>query len=327
MIDGQLQHIPAALHPELAAQRVRAIYAAALLRFCARHDVPTLGMFLTAGRGSMFCSTERVVRSKNVWADGRIQTRLKPIGNSNRSVVLEYSTSHFYATSVRARMEEGGSVSIIAVFDREDNGQLVFRPLVIGFPSVTSDDPAWAEKAMWIGYEYYQNFIQDFAEFANLSERHRPKDFSAMKGITERAFKACLAAILGDTAVKDWAGETSDHFTTNLHLAGRPVTGAFLLKGPAHFRPMTLNNLGKNNDQIVRLSAEPADVLFVQHCHEITPPVRATLRAFAVQPGRPRRYCLVDGRDSLWLLRAYRLYRHAVQLSAKERSAKRRRAR
>jgi hypothetical protein len=68
---------------------------------------------------------------------------------------------------------------------------------------------------------------------------------------------------------------------------------------------MSLNHLGKNNDQIYRLSQEPANVLFVQHCHDILPAVRATLRAFAVQPGKPRRYCLIDGRDSLRLLRAY----------------------
>jgi hypothetical protein len=81
---------------------------------------------------------------------------------------------------------------------------------------------------------------------------------------------------------------------------------------------MGLNNLGKNNDQIVRLASEPADVLIVQHCHDILPAVRQTLRAFAVQPGRPRRYCLIDGRDSLRLLMGYGLYEKAVKLSLKE---------
>ena len=78
---------------------------------------------------------------------------------------------------------------------------------------------------------------------------------------------------------------------------------------------MTLNHLGKNNDQIYRLAMEPADVLFVQHSHDVTPAVRATLRAFAVQPSRPRRYCIIDGRDSLRLLHAYSLYDQAVKWS------------
>lgn len=78
---------------------------------------------------------------------------------------------------------------------------------------------------------------------------------------------------------------------------------------------MTLNSLGKNNDQIVRLASSPAEVLVVQHCHDITPPVRDTLRAFAVQPSRPRRYCLMDGRDSLRLLKAYDKLERALELS------------
>ncbi len=113
------------------------------------------------------------------------------------------------------------------------------------------------------------------------------------------------------------SGEQSDHYTSHLTLGGRRVSAAFLLKGPARFQPMTLNNLGKNNDQIVRLANEPADVLIVQHSHDITQPVRATLRAFAVQPSRPRRYCLIDGRDSLRLLRAYDKVERALELSGK----------
>jgi hypothetical protein len=90
------------------------------------------------------------------------------------------------------------------------------------------------------------------------------------------------------------------------------ATTAFLLKGPAHFAPMGLNHLGRNNDQIYRLSSEPAEILIVQHSHEILQPVRATIRTFAVQPSRPRRYCLIDGRDSLRLLLAYNLYDEAL---------------
>ena len=133
-----------------------------------------------------------------------------------------------------------------------------------------------------------------------------------MRNVPERGFKSCLAKILADRITSDWGGEQSDHFKSNIHLSGRRTTAAFVLKGPAKFAPMTLNHLGKNNDQIYRLSQEPAEVLVVQHSHDITPPVRATLRAFAVQPGKARRYCLIDGRDSLWLLNAYSLLDEAM---------------
>jgi hypothetical protein len=136
-----------------------------------------------------------------------------------------------------------------------------------------------------------------------------------MERVTEAAFKLCVATILGDATRGDWGGEISDFYSAHLRIKGNRTNAAFLLKGPARFEPMGLNHLGKNNDQIYRLSQEPAGLLVVQHCHDILPPVRATLRAFAVQPSNPRRYCLIDGRDSLRLLQAYGLYERALEMS------------
>jgi hypothetical protein len=141
-----------------------------------------------------------------------------------------------------------------------------------------------------------------------------------MRHVSEGAFKRALGSLLGDVVPKDWGGERSDYFSAHVHLDGRRVTGAFLLKGPARFSPMGLNHLGKSNDQIFRLSQEPADVLFLQHSHDVLPAVRATLRAFAVQPSQPRRYCILDGRDSLWLLQAYNLYDRAIEWSREARN-------
>jgi hypothetical protein len=169
---------------------------------------------------------------------------------------------------------------------------------------------------MWWAHDFFENFVEDFKEFSKVKDFEKPTSLEPMKNISEFAFKSCLAEILGDETTKDWGGEQSDHYTAHLHLGERRVTGAFVLKGPAKFSPMKLNHLGKNNDQIYRLAQEPADVLFVQHSHEITAPVRATLRAFSVQPGSARRYCLIDGRDSLWLLNAYGLYQKALDLSS-----------
>ena len=68
---------------------------------------------------------------------------------------------------------------------------------------------------------------------------------------------------------------------------------------------MTARHLGKNGDQIYRLANEPAELLMVQHSHLITEPVRATLRQFALQPYRSRRWCVLDGPDT------YRLFKSA----------------
>jgi hypothetical protein len=228
---------------------------------------------------------------------------------------LHLSTKHISSDTTRMEINRGDLQSFIATVRGVDGNRLILHPLIIGAPWLETDNPAWKEKIVWFGREFYEHFIEDIDQFTRVRDIAEDADFGIMERITERAFKTCLGEILGDTTVKDWGGEQSDHYTAHISITSKRLTGAFLLKGPARFVPMTLNNLGKNNDQIVRLAHEPADLLVVQHCHDITPPVRETLRAFAVQPSRPRRYCLIDGRDSLRLLRAYDKLDRALELS------------
>jgi hypothetical protein len=265
----------------------------------------------------LFCSSERIVGDESVYTEKRVSFPILLEGDYDYEVRLDFGTEHICSDTTRMELSETHEHSIIAAVPKLSEGILTFRPLIIGSPWLETDEPKWKENIVWWGLEFYENFIDDFDEFSKVRGQPIPDETEAavMEKISEKAFKTCLAEILGGSAMKDWPGEMSDHFTAHLHLRGRPVTAAFLLKGPARFSPMTLNNLGKNNDQIFRLAQEPGDVLFIQHCHDITPPVRATLRAFAVQPSRPRRYCLVDGRDSLRLLKAYDKLNRALALS------------
>jgi hypothetical protein len=317
LIDRDVAGIPAGFQQWERNNRIRWIYTGVTLAFCGVNGIKTLRELLASECGAMFCSTEEVAACRSIYKASRVAISVRT-PNARHKVRLEFSTEHIVADTLRARLHQGTTVSIIAVLDRREGEWLVFRPLVIGFPWLTTEDPKLADAAMWWGYTFFENFVEDFDEFRRVREVPEPATVEPMRQVSERAFKACLAKVLGDSAPKDWGGETSDYFSAHLHLAERRVTGAFLLKGPAKFAPMKLNNLGKNNDQILRLAQEPADVLFVQHCHEITPPVRETLRAFAVQPSRPRRYCLIDGRDSLRLLHAYELYDEAIRLSSSE---------
>lgn len=281
----------------------------------------TLGEVLGEERGRIFCSTEEVARCREVYTDSRVTVTVKT-SRSALKVRLELSTVHITSDTLRSRLYHGTTVSIIAIFDRREGNILFFRPLVIGAPWLVTEDPKVADAAMWWGYEFYENFVEDFDEFSRVTTEPLPDDCEPMRDVSERAFKVCLGKVLGDPTVKDWGGEKSDHFTAHLHLKGRRLTAAFLLKGPSRFAPMTLVHTGKNKNQIVRLASEPADVLFIQHCHEITADVRSTLRAFAVQPSRPRRYCLIDGRDALRLLRAYGLFDNAVEMTRLQRERK-----
>ena len=296
-------------------QRVRIghIYTQATLIVCNKIGIRPLQDILATQTGYMFCSTERLLPCPNVYDEDRAISIWA--GDYPKRVEFHYSTRHIISDTLRSRLHDGEMFSIIALLHSTNDSAIVFEPLVMGFPWLEAGEATPNFDIMWFGYDFYENFIEDFDEFSRVKDVPTPPDPEPMKDISELAFKKCLAKILGDSISKDWGGETSDYYSAHLHMKGQRLKAAFLLKGPHDFRPMSLNHLGKNNDQIVRLSHEPANILFVQHCHDISTPVRETLRAFAVQPSNPRRFCLIDGRDSLRLLYAYDLYDEALSIS------------
>ena len=159
----------------------------------------------------------------------------------------------------------------------------------------------------WVNrLEIFIDQIDSLARVKAIEHSPRKADLDELRTIREEEVKKAFAEIIGEPTVpKDWGGERSDLFTTWVKLDAQRVSTAFAFKGPALFHPMTGADLGKNGDQVDRLFSEPADLLVLQHCHEITPPVRAMMRAYAQQMGRPRLFCLIDGYDTLRILRAY----------------------
>lgn len=314
LVDELIQRLPSL--PDWQREvRIDHIYKDVFLDFCRIHGVPTLLDLLAARKERVFSSTERLGSCPDFFDVKRAVSPWVPRGRTKYRVEFHYSTALVASDTLKGRLQTGSQVSLVAELHSASDKVLVFDPLLMGFPWLRTRDPKWQDRIMWWNYAFFENFIEDFDEFARVRGTPKPSDHSPMKLVSERGFKRALGEILGDATLKDWGGETSDHFTSHLHLKGHRVTAAFLLKGPARFAPMGLNHLGKNNDQIVRLAHEPADVLFIQHCHTILPPVRETLRAFAVRPYGARRYCLIDGRDSLWLLQAHGMFDAAVAWS------------
>lgn len=155
-------------------------------------------------------------------------------------------------------------------------------------------------------------FLEDIDSFRAIRKTSKIKhqELELLREVPEQEIKMAFAEIIEEETVpKDWGGENSDLYSTNVELGGRRISTAFLFKGPAggrKFREMQISDLGKNGDQIERLCNEPADLLIVQHCHLIGTGVRKTLRAFCNQVHRQRRYALFTGLDTLRLLRAYK---------------------
>jgi hypothetical protein len=301
MIDQAINNLPKDVPDWQRSVRIEHIYTRVMLLWCEANGVRTLGDVLAKREGHIFCSNIELGPCPNLGVDDRVSCDVVLNANYSERVRLRFSSRHVSGDTPRERLREGGyTFSVVAELSELKDGLITFEPILMGSPWLDGDENGPYQSVMWYAEEFYEHFLEDFDEFSKVAEFPEPAGPDEMEFIRESAFKSCLGELLGDSMPKDWGGESSDFYTSHLHLRGRRVTGAFLLKGPAKFEPMNLKHLGKNNDQIVRLADEPADILFVQHSHDILPVVRKTLRAFAVQPSRPRRYCLIDGRDSLW---------------------------
>ncbi len=153
----------------------------------------------------------------------------------------------------------------------------------------------------------------DIDQFAGIDRTWIPSktEFARLANIPEHKVKELICHLLDEHDVpKDWGGEESDLFSDRLLVGGERKTGAFLLKGPAKFHPMTPRDLGKNADQVYRLFNIPAQVYIVQHCHNIGAAVRKTVEAYALHRSftAPCRYVIMDGVATAQLLRAHGLW-------------------
>lgn len=162
----------------------------------------------------------------------------------------------------------------------------------------------------WNGRNYGEVHITEIDQFKAIkdiyeSEKCAPP-LAELRDIPEREVKKAIAEIIHEgTVPTDWGGEKSDLFSCNLSIEGKYLPSAFLLKGPAKFSEMKMIHLGKNGDQIDRLFSEPADLLVLQHCHKVSTAVRSTMRAFASRVHDLRYFAIIDGYDTLRLLKAY----------------------
>lgn len=151
--------------------------------------------------------------------------------------------------------------------------------------------------------------IDDVEQFANV-RNVAPNGFIP-DTVSEPAFKAGVQRILGEQGTfRDWGGEKNDLLTTFLKLGGRRRSAAFAFKGPGlRVVELTPAKLGKNGDQIQRLFQSPADVFFVQYWRGIGESVREQMQQFAIAKSLFAQcdiwYGVIDGQDSLRLLKAY----------------------
>ncbi|MEH2036393.1 hypothetical protein [Nostoc sp.] len=290
------------------------VYSRITLDFCRVNEIKTLQQLLIDECGQLFCSIVNILPCETIYNSNRAILECKSIEDIDYKVEFHISSNKVRSETLKSGLHRGGEFAIVAQYHTREGNTLIFHPLLIGYPYLADSETG---ELLWKEYtNFYQLHLEDFQEFEIVKKYPLPDSTEEMRHISERTFKKCLGKILAESTPKDWGGESSDFFTSHLHVREVRLSAAFILKGPAKYSPMTLSHLGKNSDQIVRLSKEPVDVLIVQHCYTILPVVIETLKVFATQPSNPRHYCVIDGRESLRMLKAFNLIDWAIKESA-----------
>ena len=274
---------------------------------------PSLAEALAAPKSrQVFMGLARFAPCPEVYNADRVSHEVQLDFSTEKPVYIAYHTSHIVSDTGRMILSEGGHPEAVLGLLHDRGERFEIEPIVIGAPWLDHvRNESSSLELMFHGYEYGEILPEDIQEFSAMETvevSSADEWMAAMRTIPEEYVKKAFANLLREPVKADWGGEENDHFSANITVGGRRKTAAFLLKGPTNFREMTPSMCGKNADQIYRLSNSGADVSIVQHSHLVGSAVRATLRAFIVQPGdRARKFCVMDGQVTYRILKAYGL--------------------
>lgn len=218
---------------------------------------------------------------------------------------ITYNPANCLNNSAGSMLQGRHKLLVIGYIESIEKTTLHAKALLIG-TATARPTSSTAKSMFWPSTSSIS--VEDIDSFSKIRDTRPPgsRGVQSIKSVPEAEIKKAFAEIIGEPYVpKDWGGETSDLFTTRVVVGGQRVATAFVLKGKAFFHPMTLADLGKNGDQLLRLGSEPAELIVVQHCHSITPAIRHFLELICMRPGSRQRFCLIDGADTVRILAAY----------------------
>lgn len=219
---------------------------------------------------------------------------------------IKYSSTNLLTNTAWDRLSGHTRLFVFAYITDVFENEIIASPFVIG----DLHDELFSSEKCWNYRNYGEIHVTQINSFSRINDVLKTEteapDIRILKSISEEKIKTFFAEIIHEgTIPKDWGGEKSDLFSTNVLLNNNRISTAFAFKGPAKFKPMTLAECGKNGDQIDRLFSEPADLLILQHCHSVKTDVRNTMKAFASRIYDLRYFTIIDGYDTVRLLKAY----------------------
>lgn len=296
-------------------QLIYGIFEKGLLKYLNENKTPTLEQLLynkKLERGRLFtCHRDfyckglsGVTNIENVNESSPMAQVYSKLSEFNKTLKVFYRPIHLTSASSWVKLTGHTDLMVIGVVDAINSDEIIAKPLVMADVVYDNWDCVSQSHNLNKG-EIHVDSIDSFKLIKDQPQPHK-NELNLLKSISETDIKKAFAEIIDEQAVpNDWGGEKSDLFSTHVEFNNERISTAFLFKGPSAFHPMKAKDLGKNGDQIDRLFNEPATLLILQHCHIVTNPIRSQMRAYASQVGNLRLFCIINGYDTLRILRAY----------------------
>jgi len=225
-----------------------------------------------------------------------------PLGKTEYEIFGQLSNDHLYSDTSLQFLTRKRRMLIAGQFEM-DGTSIRVHPYIVGemFTDLSSFRIPWSQSV-----RVYPSQIDAFAAIVSVPNPTND-ELKALLHIQEENVKHAFAEIIGEPFVpKDWSGEKSDLSTSRLTIDRAPLSAAFIFKGPSVPGEMHPANMGKRGDQLVRAFDEPVDLVVIQHCNKIANSVVRQAEAMAFDPRQPRRYCIVDGDDTVRILKTQR---------------------
>lgn len=154
-----------------------------------------------------------------------------------KKLLIEFSKSGLVTNTAYTRLS--GSTNLFTFCSVTEVGEDVVRavPFLVGdlvARSTTGIDLRFAN--------YLRLLVQSIDQFKEVDFQWSlsPEEYNRLRDISEQKVKKLFCKLLSEAEIpKDWGGEESDIFSSNLSVEGKRYSAAFLLKGPAKFHEMT----------------------------------------------------------------------------------------
>ncbi|MCU0866259.1 MAG: hypothetical protein MUC36_20940, partial [Planctomycetes bacterium] len=150
------------------------IYKDVFLVLIEQWKVPSLHQLIAEGRGKLFCSVERFGPCPSIWEHPpRASNDWIPRGDSSLAVRIEYSTDKVRSDTLRMHLADGEQIAIVGYVRGLRGETLLVEPIIMGGPWIP-ESGAGTFDAMWWAYDFHENFVEDFDEFAKVSSVKAP---------------------------------------------------------------------------------------------------------------------------------------------------------